>query len=1177
MTLNSNLFLKCVSQNPFRILGVTANASKKDIIANVNKFKAFLKVGKPVNGAFDTILGTSSVERTIETIESAEKAIELPIDQLRWSMFWFVNKTPIDKIALNHIQSGNIDKAIEIWSKVETATSLINITVSELIRQNWAEATMHADKLFTYYANSICSLIDDTLNLDQAQLTQLFLDTIAENNYSVLRAMYRAFPECYSFDELVQGGECRFLSKPDGIDLTMGIHYPCLEIKKRGCTAYYRFLDGNELTDGQFNAKKEELVFVDAPFDSFYKRQSIYNKEEVVIPSELWNKIIRETLAAPYIGKAKSEIASYRAIPKDKTEERYKFAKSMLLHYLPDIYGYLGENSSEYKTLNNQIVKEALQCAIDYYNSAQEPDVIARDVKNFVWDITTTAIPESILRQRCKENYDTLCEICLKLPPESVKYYHKLLKKLIEKYRTEASTIQNASNFVNGCFPYLMSIKSVLGTSNAYYQRMCTRVAEDALEDIITDYNEKSESLHNRLEKATSSNRSNIIKLIQEMMKSAVITMYHLKQLGLEPDFRQNRFNSNYDIIIKQARNARALGGNSILAILGGEVSEEDFNNDLKKYAPDLRDEKGYFSSIKNLQDCYDYRRIFPEGKFTLQVNSKVEEYEYSECSSLEDLQKFSIRYPSTKFDIQSKREEIIFKSCKTIEDYKSYIANYSTYKKEAEKRIDDLIFGMCRDRASFTHYLVTYPNGGHRLEAQHKLDDIDYRACKTADDFENYLKSYPHGCHVVDAKKRLEEEKFWAICIKKDSWKLYKEYLSKFPYGKYNSEAKKKSKSPKEKFNEWRSNNGCLFTIMIILLIALVIAGFTNGIEGIGYVFAAIGAIGVFGSIGKGDLGCGFRIASLGIGVVAGAIGIGLISVGEELSKSSKATNSYESLDNQSSIKDYSNVVRNHYSKLNATQQESLMSRYYRMSLDSCSATIEKYSTGGYNSKISGLGYLTDFIEHCPNSKYKEQAEARVAVLVDSLYDAAYRKNSYTGWEEYQNAVPSDDYRDSDERKDAVDTRWNTESNAWATAQSLNNIAGYERYLSLFPNGKHRSVADKKVIDMTVASTFAGEHGSLPEMDHVGYGGGSTSYVSVTNSTSYTLTLMYSGNESKRLVLSPNSTGSVRLKNGSYRIAASVSASNVSKYAGTESLNGGSYEVEYYISTTTVPSYRHY
>lgn len=1177
MALYSNLFLKCVSQNPFRILGVTANASKKDIVSNVNKFKAFLKVGKHVNGAFDMIPGTSGVERTIETIESAEKAIELPIDQLRWSMFWFVNKTPIDKIALNHIQSGNIDKAIEIWSKVKSATSLINITVSELIRQNWAEATMHADKLFSDYANSICSLIDDTLNLNQAQLTHLFIDTIAEDNYSVLKAMYHAFPKCYNFDELVKGGEYRFLSKPDGIDLTMGIHYPCLEINKQGCTAYYSFLDGKELSENQFNTRKEVLVFVDAPFDSIYKPQSIYDKEEVVIPSELWNIIICETLARPYIEKVKTDIATYNAIPKEETEKRYKYAKFVLLHSLSEIYSYLGCDSTEYQTLNNQIVKETLQCAIDYYNGSQEPDDIAREVKDFVWTITTTAIPNSVLRQRCKENYDTLCEICSKLPPESVSYYHRLLKDIIDKYHNEASTIQNASNFVNKCFPYLMSIKSILGTPNAYYRRMCTRVAEDALEDIIADYNEKSETLHNRLEKATSSNRSNIIKLIQEMMKSAVITMYHLKQLGLEPDFRQNRFNSNYDIIIKQARNARALGGNSILAILGGEVSEEDFYNDLKKYAPDLRDEKGYFSSIKNLQDCYDYRRIFPGGKFTVLVNSKVEEYEYSECSSLENLQIFSIRYPSTKFDIHSKREEIIFKSCKTIEDYKSYIANYSTYKKEAEKRIDDLIFGMCRERASFAHYLATYPYGGHRLEAQHKLDDIDYRACKTTGDFENYLKSYPNGCHVVDAKKRLEEEKLWALCIKKDSWKLYKEYLSKFPYGKYNSEAKEKSKSPKEKFNEWRSNNGCLFSIIIILLIALVIAGITNGIEGIGYVFAAIGAIGVFGSIGKGDLGCSFRIASLGIGIVAGAIGIGLISIGDELSKSSKAADNYDSLSSQSSIKDYSNVVRNYYSKLNTAQQESLMSRYYRMSLDSCLATIGKYSPGGYNSRLSGLGYLTDFIEHCPNLAYKKQAEARAAELVDSLYYVSDRKNSYTGWEEYQNAVSFDDYRDSDERKDAVDTRWNTESNAWKTAQSLNSIAGYERYLSLFPNGKHRSLADKKVIDMTVASTFAGEHGSLPEMDQVGYGGGSTSYVSVTNSTSYTLTLMYSGNESKRLVLSPNSTGSVRLKNGSYRIAASVSASNVGNYAGIESLNGGSYEVEYYISTTTVPSYRHY
>ena len=55
---------------------------------------------------------------------------------------------------------------------------------------------------------------------------------------------------------------------------------------------------------------------------------------------------------------------------------------------------------------------------------------------------------------------------------------------------------------------------------------------------------------------------------------------------------------------------------------------------------------------------------------------------------------------------------------------------------------------------------------------------------------------------------------------------------------------------------------------------------------------------------------------------------------------------------------------------------------------------------------------------------------------------------------------------------------------------------------------------------------------------------------------------------DSKRLVINAGGTKSVRLKNGQYRVAASVSAANVSNYAGSENLNGGSYNVDYYIST---------
>lgn len=250
-------------------------------------------------------------------------------------------------------------------------------------------------------------------------------------------------------------------------------------------------------------------------------------------------------------------------------------------------------------------------------------------------------------------------------------------------------------------------------------------------------------------------------------------------------------------------------------------------------------------------------------------------------------------------------------------------------------------------------------------------------------------------------------------------------------------------------------------------------------------------------------------------------------------------------------------------------------MSWYYSRSLELCSATIGTFSSGDYGREPSGLGYLKDFIERCPSSIYKDRARKIERALVDSLYCEASRKNTYIAWEEYQRAVPVNDYKDSGERMAAVDTRWSSDRTAWDTALSLNSIAGYEKYLSLFPNGRHRREADKKVIDMSVAFTFTRDHGDLPQMDRVGYGGGPTATISVTNRTSYTLTLMYSGDDSKCLVLSPKSTGSVKLKNGKYRIVASVNASNVRKYAGVETIKGGTYEVEYYISTT-VPSYRY-
>lgn len=142
-------------------------------------------------------------------------------------------------------------------------------------------------------------------------------------------------------------------------------------------------------------------------------------------------------------------------------------------------------------------------------------------------------------------------------------------------------------------------------------------------------------------------------------------------------------------------------------------------------------------------------------------------------------------------------------------------------------------------------------------------------------------------------------------------------------------------------------------------------------------------------------------------------------------------------------------------------------MNWYYSRSLELCSATIGTFSSGDYSREPSGLGYLKDFIERCPSSIYKDRARKIERALVDSLYCKASRKNTYVAWEEYQRAVPVNDYKDSGERMAAVDTRWSSDRTAWETALSLNSITGYEKYLSLFPDTLFETVSTKLMITL--------------------------------------------------------------------------------------------------------------
>lgn len=122
-----------ISQNPYRILGVLSNSPLKERVGNQNRLAAFAKVGKEIVFPNDFVaILTDKPVRTSESIAAANTAINLDKDQLKYALFWFISCSPMDDIALKHLQAGNRDKAEEIFQKKETFSSLINSGVLAL-------------------------------------------------------------------------------------------------------------------------------------------------------------------------------------------------------------------------------------------------------------------------------------------------------------------------------------------------------------------------------------------------------------------------------------------------------------------------------------------------------------------------------------------------------------------------------------------------------------------------------------------------------------------------------------------------------------------------------------------------------------------------------------------------------------------------------------------------------------------------------------------------------------------------------------------------------------------------------------------------------------------------------------------------------------------------------------
>lgn len=136
-----------ITSNPFRILGVFSNASKKDIVGSENKIKAYVRIGREIGFKSDFIEFVGSLERNEESLANAVSQLTLAKDKIRHALFWFIKDSALDDVAFNHLADNSSDSACQIWRKKDSMSSFVNLAVCSLVKGQWASALFFYSQL----------------------------------------------------------------------------------------------------------------------------------------------------------------------------------------------------------------------------------------------------------------------------------------------------------------------------------------------------------------------------------------------------------------------------------------------------------------------------------------------------------------------------------------------------------------------------------------------------------------------------------------------------------------------------------------------------------------------------------------------------------------------------------------------------------------------------------------------------------------------------------------------------------------------------------------------------------------------------------------------------------------------------------------------------------------------
>ena len=158
-----------------------------------------------------------------------------------------------------------------------------------------------------------------------------------------------------------------------------------------------------------------------------------------------------------------------------------------------------------------------------------------------------------------------------------------------------------------------------------------------------------------------------------------------------------------------------------------------------------------------------------------------------------------------------------------------------------------------------------------------------------------------------------------------------------------------------------------------------------------------------------------------------------------------------------------------------------------------------------------------------------------------------------------------------SEAARKLADKLYNEVSLSFSHACEVDSRVAYERFISYSSNRREIEQAKKRLVDLEVRDIAAARHSYYPADYHASYRRNSSGYASIEieNATSYTITVLYSGPDSTKVVVPAGQTKKVRIKSGSYKVAVTTEQPNILPFYGSTDFSSGSYSEEFYIQTS--------